>query len=85
MINEEKKLRFFLSKRPDVPTYVEYGAADIDVTGKDTLWRRTAMFMKFLTLGSENAGLRIRIFLCKRNVGRNPPLSARMIINPVSM
>ena len=26
--NEELKLRFFLSKGPDVPTYVEYGAAD---------------------------------------------------------
>ena len=27
--NEEQKLRFFLSKPSDVPTYVEYGAADI--------------------------------------------------------
>ena len=35
-VNEEKKLRFFLSKGPDVPTYVEYGAADIGVAGKDT-------------------------------------------------
>ena len=26
-VNEEKKLRFFLSKGPDVPTYVEYGAS----------------------------------------------------------
>ena len=29
--NEELKLRFFLAKGPDVPTYVEYGAADIGV------------------------------------------------------
>ena len=28
-VNEELKLRFFLAKGPDVPTYVEYGAADI--------------------------------------------------------
>ena len=26
--NEELKLKFFLAKGPDVPTYVEYGAAD---------------------------------------------------------
>lgn len=36
-VNEEKKLRFFLSKGPDVPTYVEYGAADIGVVGRDTI------------------------------------------------
>lgn len=36
-VNEEKKLRFFLAKPSDVPTYVEYGAADIGVVGKDTI------------------------------------------------
>ena len=36
-VNEELKLRFFLSKGPDVPTYVEYGAADIGVVGKGNL------------------------------------------------
>lgn len=36
-INEELKLKFFLAKGPDVPTYVEYGAADIGVVGKDTI------------------------------------------------
>ena len=35
--NEELKLRFFLAKGLDVPTYVEYGAADIGVVGKDTI------------------------------------------------
>ena len=35
-VNEELKLRFFLAKGPDVPTYVEYGAADIGIVGKDT-------------------------------------------------
>jgi ATP phosphoribosyltransferase len=29
--------RFFLAKGADVPTYVEYGAADIGVVGKDTI------------------------------------------------
>ena len=36
-VNEELKVRFFLAKGPDVPTYVEYGAADIGVAGKDIL------------------------------------------------
>ncbi len=36
-INDELKLKFFLAKGPDVPTYVEYGAADIGVVGKDTI------------------------------------------------
>ena len=36
-VNEELKLKFFLAKGPDVPTYVEYGAADIGVAGKDTI------------------------------------------------
>lgn len=36
-VNEELKLKFFLSKAADVPTYVEYGAADIGVVGKDTI------------------------------------------------
>ena len=35
--NEEKKYRFFLAKANDVPTYVEYGAADIGICGKDTI------------------------------------------------
>ena len=36
-VNEDLKLRFFLSKGPDVPTYVEYGAADIGIVGRDTI------------------------------------------------
>jgi len=36
-VNEEWKLKFFLAKAPDVPTYVEYGAADLGVVGKDTI------------------------------------------------
>ncbi len=34
-VNEDWKLKFFLAKGPDVPTYVEYGAADIGVVGRD--------------------------------------------------
>jgi len=35
--DEKNKIRFFLAKPADVPTYVEYGAADIGIVGKDTL------------------------------------------------
>ena len=35
--NEELKLRFFLAKANDVPTYVEYSAADIGIVGRDTI------------------------------------------------
>ena len=35
--NEEKKVKFIIAKTADVPTYVEYGAADIGVIGKDVL------------------------------------------------
>ncbi len=35
--NVEQKMRFFLAKANDVPTYVEYGAADIGIVGKDTI------------------------------------------------
>ena len=37
LVNEELGYRFFLSKATDVPTYVEMGAADIGVVGKDTI------------------------------------------------
>ena len=36
-VNEELKMKFFLAKATDVPTYVEYGAADVGIVGKDTI------------------------------------------------
>lgn len=45
-VNEELKLRFFLAKGPDVPTYVEYGAADIGIVGRIPYWRKGAIFTK---------------------------------------
>lgn len=35
--DEKNKMKFILVKATDVPTYVEYGAADIGIVGKDTL------------------------------------------------
>jgi ATP phosphoribosyltransferase len=50
-VNEEQKLRFFLSKGPDVPTYVEYGAADIGVVGRDTILQESRNIYEVLDLG----------------------------------
>lgn len=50
-VNEELKLKFFLSKGPDVPTYVEYGAADIGVVGKDTILEEGRKVHEVLDLG----------------------------------
>ncbi len=50
-VNEELKLKFFLSKGPDVPTYVEYGAADLGVVGKDTIQEEGRQVHEVLDLG----------------------------------
>jgi ATP phosphoribosyltransferase len=50
-VNEELKLKFFLSKGPDVPTYVEYGAADIGVVGRDTILEEGRNIYEVLDLG----------------------------------
>ena len=50
-VNEELKLRFFLSKGPDVPTYVEYGAADIGIVGRDTILEEGRKVHEVLDLG----------------------------------
>ena len=50
-VNEEMGLRFFLAKGPDVPTYVEYGAADIGIVGKDTILEEGRKLYEVLDLG----------------------------------
>ena len=50
-VNEDLKLRFFLSKGPDVPTYVEHGAADIGIVGKDTILEEGRNIYEVLDLG----------------------------------
>lgn len=50
-VNEEMKLKFFLSKATDVPTYVEYGAADIGVVGKDTILEEGRNLYEVMDLG----------------------------------
>ncbi len=50
-INEDLKIKMFLSKASDVPTYVEYGAADIGVVGKDTILEEGRKLYEVMDLG----------------------------------
>lgn len=50
--NEELGLKFFLAKPSDVPTYVEYGAADIGIVGKDTILEEGRKLYEVLDLNT---------------------------------
>ena len=50
-VNEDLKMKFFLAKGPDVPTYVEYGAADLGIVGKDTLLEEGRKLYEVMDLG----------------------------------
>ena len=50
-VNEDLGIRFFLAKANDVPTYVEYGAADIGIVGKDTILEEGRNIYEVLDLG----------------------------------
>lgn len=49
--DEKNKIKFFLAKPADVPTYVEYGAADIGIVGKDTILEEGRNLYEVLDLG----------------------------------
>lgn len=49
--DEKNKFRFILVKASDVPTYVEYGAADLGIVGKDTIMESGKNIYEVLDLG----------------------------------
>jgi ATP phosphoribosyltransferase len=49
--NEQSKIRFIITKTSDLPTYVEYGAADIGIIGKDVLMEERRDIYELLDLG----------------------------------
>jgi ATP phosphoribosyltransferase len=49
--SHDSDVEFFLAKASDVPTYVDYGAADIGVAGKDTLLEGRRNMYEVLDLG----------------------------------
>ena len=50
-VNEDLGVRFFLAKANDVPTYVEYGAADIGIVGRDTILEEGSKLYEVMDLG----------------------------------
>ncbi len=49
--NHDEGYKFFLPKASDVPTFVEYGAADIGIVGKDTLLEERRNLCELVDLG----------------------------------
>ncbi len=49
--DEKNKYKFIMVKASDVPVYVEYGAADIGIVGKDTLLESGKSLYEMLDLG----------------------------------
>lgn len=49
--NEDLKLKFIITKTADVPTFVEYGAADIGIIGKDVIEESGKDVYELLDLG----------------------------------
>ena len=58
-VNEQLGLKFFLAKGPDVPTYVEYGAADVGIVGKDTIMEEGRKLYEVLDLGFGKCRMRV--------------------------
>jgi len=65
--SEDRQVRFLLLKPDDVPTYVEYGCADLGVVGRDTLLERNYELYQPVDL---------RIGLCRMVVAA--PVGARI-------
>ncbi len=49
--NKRNKIRFMVIRSQDVPTYVEYGAADVGIAGKDVLLEQERDIYEPLDLG----------------------------------
>lgn len=69
--NEETKVRFIITKTVDLPTYVEYGAADIGIIGKDVLLEERKDVYELLDLGFG----RCRLMLAVPESARRPQLA----------
>ena len=61
LVDEDLDITFFLAKSMDVPTYVEYGAADIGVSGKDVLLEHDKNVVELLDLGLSKCELVVAV------------------------
>jgi len=71
IVNEAAKVRFIITKTVDLPTYVEYGAADIGIIGEDVLLEEHKDVYELLDLGFG----RCRLMLAVPESARRPQLS----------
>ena len=67
------KLRFLLLKPDDVPTYVEFGAADLGVSGRDILLERRYDLYQPLDLGIGKCRMVVAL-----PAGKEPPAAPRV-------
>ena len=70
----DKAFRFFFVKPADVPTYVEYGIADIGIVGKDTLLEAEADLYEMLDLNFERCKLCVAGFPALKDFASRPHL-----------
>ncbi len=73
--NEEKGIRFFWVKPSDVAIYVERGAADIGIAGKDILLEYRPNVYELLDLGIGKCRMAVA---AKRNFRDNPAKTLRV-------
>ncbi len=74
LTDKEEKFSFFLVKPADVPTYVEYGIADIGIVGKDTLMEYDKNLYEMLDLKFEPCKLCLAGFKERENTLTRPHL-----------
>ncbi|MDO8886631.1 ATP phosphoribosyltransferase [Candidatus Oleimmundimicrobium sp.] len=51
LVNDNEKIEYILTRPFDVPTFVEYGAADLGIVGKDVLMETKKKVFELLDLG----------------------------------
>lgn len=61
LVDEDLGITFLLAKSMDVPTYVEYGAADIGIAGKDVLLEHDKKVVELLDLGLSKCELIVAV------------------------
>lgn len=74
LTSSDNEYSFFLVKPSDVPTYVEYGIADIGIVGKDTLMEQDKDLYEMLDLGFEKCKLCVAGFPERKNLLTRPHL-----------
>ncbi len=71
MIAIAPPFRVLLAKDPDVPIYVEQGAADLGIAGRDVVWESGVNVLVPLSLGTVMPASRCRLALISPNTTRD--------------